>query len=109
MAASPLRVEGLTDADFNARAPIPLDDIPTAREIRLKHNTWMLVGALVSSLGLRVSGIYLPVGFILAVIMGLLIRETAKSARENFPLPLYLLVALLGGVAGLVVTLKGWL
>lgn len=109
MAAPPLRVEGLTDADFNARAPIPIDDVPTARDIRLKHNTWMLVGTLVSFLGVVVSGTYIPVGFALSVVMGMLVRETAKSAHENFPLPLYLLLSLLGGVAGLVVQLKGWL
>jgi hypothetical protein len=109
MAAPPLRVEGFTDADFNARAPIPIDEVPTAREIRLKHNTWMLIGALVAMLGLEVSSQYVPVGFVLALVMGLLVRETAKSAHENFPLPLYLLVVVIGGFVGLVVQLKGWL
>ncbi len=109
MPAAPLRVDTLTDADFNARAPIPMDDVPTARDIRLKHNTWMLVGALVSFLGLSISATYVPVGFVLSVVMGMLVRETAKSAHENFPLPLYLLFSMLGAVAGWIVESKGWL
>lgn len=103
---APLRVEGLTDADFNARAPIPYDDVPTLREIRIRQNTWMVIGALVSAFWLTIGPAYIPFGFILSVVMGLLIRETAKAARESFALPLYLLLSLLGSVAGLVVLLK---
>lgn len=109
----PLRVEGLTDADFNARAPLHPDHVPTAREIRLKHNTWILVGFFVGTWWLHLEDLggpfYVPVGFVMTVIMGLLIRETSKSAGESFPLPLFLLVSFLGCVAGIVTLLKGWL
>lgn len=105
--AVPLRVDTLTDADFNARAPIPMDEVPTAREIRLRHNTWMVVGALVSTFWLSVQGRYVPFGFVLAVVIGLLVRDTAKSARESFALPLFLLLSLLGSVGGLVLIGRG--
>ena len=111
MVAVPLIVEGLTDADFNARAPLHPDHVPTAREIRLRHNTWMAVGFFVSMgwLHLDNQNWFMPVGFVLAVIMGLLIRDTAKTARESFALPLFLLVSLVGSVVGLVILAKGWL
>jgi hypothetical protein len=110
--APSLRVEGLTDADFNARAPLHPDEVPTAREIRLRHNTWMAVGFFVSTFWLHVDGLaqrfFIPVGFVLAVIMGLLIRDTARTARESFALPLFLLIALVGSVIGVVTLVKGW-
>jgi hypothetical protein len=111
MAAAPLVVEGMTDADFNARAPLHPDDVPTAREIRLRHNTWIAIGFFVGMGWLHIDNQdwFMPVGFVLAVIMGLLIRDTAKTARESFALPLYLLVALVGSVLGLVILAKGWL
>lgn len=109
MPPSPLRVEGLTDADFNARAPIPIDEVPTAREIRVRQNTWMIVGGLVGAFWLLVEGVWVPFGLVLAFVIGLLVRETAKAARENFALPLYLVVSLVGCVVGLVVQLRGWL
>jgi hypothetical protein len=109
----PLMVEGLTDADFNARAPLHPDDVPTAREIRLRHNTWMAVGFFVSTFWLHLEDIggrfYVPVGFVLAIVMGLLIRDTAKTAREHFALPLFLLISFLGSVAGVLTLVKGWL
>lgn len=111
MPAAPIVVEGLTDADFNARAPLHPDEVPTAREIRLRHNTWMAVGFIVGTgwLHLDDQNWFMPVGFVVAVIMGLLIRDTAKTAREGFALPLYLLIALGGCVVGLVILAKGWL
>src|SRR5258708_1993036 len=112
MTAPPLMVETLTDADFNARAPLHPDNVPTAREIRLRHNTWMAVGFFVSTFWLHLEGVatrfYVPVGFVLSVIMGLLIRDTAKTARESFALPLYLLISLVGSVLGVVTLIKGW-
>lgn len=113
MAAVPLMVEGLTDADFNARAPLHPDDVPTAREIRLKHNTWILVGFFVGTWWLHLEdlggSVLVPIGFVMTVIMGLLIRETSKSAGERFPLPFFLMVSFVGCVAGMVTLLKGWL
>lgn len=104
--AAPIRIEGLTDADFNARAPIPIDEVPTAREIRIRQNTWLVIGTLVSAFWLTIGPAYIPFGFILSVVVGLLVRETAKAARESFALPLYLLVSALGSVAGLVILLR---
>src|ERR1051325_7013766 len=113
MAAPPLMVETLTDADFNARAPLHPDSVPTAREIRLKHNTWMLVGFFVGTWWLHLEDIgghvYVPIGFVMTIVMGLLIRETSKSAGESFPLPLYLLVSFIGSVVGIVALFKSWL
>lgn len=111
MVAPALRVEGLTDADFNARAPLHPDEVPTAREIRLRHNTWLAVGFFVSMgwLHLDEQDWFMPVGFVLAGIMGLLIRDTAKTARESFALPLFLLVCLGGCVLGLIILANGWL
>jgi hypothetical protein len=111
MVAAPLMVETMTDADFNARAPLHPDDVPTAREIRLRHNTWMAVGFIVAMgwLHLDERNWFMPVGFIVSVIMGLLIRDTAKTARESFALPMYLLVCLVGSVVGLVILAKRWL
>lgn len=110
---APLRVEGLTDADFNARAPVHPDHVPTAREIRLKHNTWMLVGFFVGTWWLHLEDlgatVWVPVGFVMTIVMGLLIRETSKSAGESFPLPLFLLVSFLGSVVGAVALAKQWL
>ena len=118
MAVPPLIVEGMTDADFNARAPLHPDEVPTARDIRLRHNTWMAVGFFVSAGWLHVDRLqgtditnpfFVPVGFMIAIVMGLLIRDTAKTARENFALPLYLLICLVGSVLGVIVLAKGWL
>lgn len=111
MAAPPLMVETMTDADFNARAPLHPDEVPTSREIRLRHNTWMAVGFIVAMgwLHLDNQNWFMPVGFIVSVIMGLLIRDTARTARESFALPMYLLVCMVGSVVGLIILAKGWL
>ena len=110
MMVPPLMVDQLTDADFNARAPLHPDDVPTAREIRLRHNTWMLVGFFVSTFWLHLEGLaqhfYVPVGFVLAIVMGLLIRDTAKTAREGFALPMFILISLVGSVVGLVTLIR---
>lgn len=113
MPATPLVVDTMTDADFNARAPLHPDEIPTLREIRLRHNTWMAIGFFVSTFWLHIETLadrfYVPVGFVLAIVMGLLIRDTAKTAREGFALPLFILVSLVGSVAGILTLVKGWL
>ena len=113
MVAPPLMVETMTDADFNARAPLHPDNVPTAREIRLKHNTWMLVGFLVGTWWLHLEDLggqfYVPVGFVMTIVMGLLIRETSKSARESFALPMFLLVSFLGSVLGIFALMRSWL
>lgn len=113
MAVPPLVVDTLSDADFNARAPLHPDEIPTAREIRLRHNTWMAIGFFVSTFWLHIETLaerfYVPIGFVLAIVMGLLIRDTAKTAREGFALPLFILISFLGSVVGILTLVKGWL
>jgi hypothetical protein len=93
-----------SDADFNARAPQPPERVPTYREYKFHNTTWFIIAFLTSFLWVNFNHQFVfPLGLMISLAMGLMLRDHARGAAHPFEFPLFILTVAIGTVVG------GWL